>query len=208
MKPAALPLSRTGAGYLIGCDKAGIAVAGRPEELAKIPLTVMDTIARAPSQGTLQDAMQDADVFIGVSVGNILTVNDLDRMQKDSIIFAMANPDPEIAPDLALSHCRVFATGRSDLPNQINNLLAFPGIFRGALDVRARTINKEMLLAAAEAIAGIIPEDTLSEEHIVPSVFDRQVVRRVSRAVARAARETGVARRQPRVEGVMQPGLD
>lgn len=201
-------LAAAGAGYLIGCDKAGITVAGTPAELAKIPLTAMDTIARAPSQGTLQDAMKDADVFIGVSVGNILTVNDLDRMQKDSIIFAMANPDPEIAPDLALSHCRVFATGRSDLPNQINNLLAFPGIFRGALDVRARTINKEMLLAAAEAIAGIIPEDTLSEEHIVPSVFDRQVVRRVSRAVARAARETGVARRQPRVDGVMQPGLD
>ena len=201
-------LGAAGAGYLIGCDKAGIAVAGTPDELVKIPRLDMDAIAQAPSQGTLQDALKEADVFIGVSVGNVLKASDLDLMEKDSIIFAMANPDPEIAPDLAIPHCRVFATGRSDLPNQINNLLAFPGIFRGALDVRARTINKEMLLAAAEAIAGIIPEDTLSEEHIVPSVFDKQVVRKVSLAVAKAARETGVARRQPRVGGVMEPGDD
>ncbi len=180
-------------------------MAGTPDELAKVPRSDMDTIARAPSQGTLQDALTKADVFIGVSVGNVLTASDLDLMEKDNIIFAMANPDPEIAPDLAMSHRRVFATGRSDLPNQINNLLAFPGIFRGALDVRASTINKEMLLAAAEAIAGIIPENTLSEELVVPSVFDRQVVRNVSRAVAKAARETGVARRRPRVGGVKQP---
>jgi len=164
----------------------------------------MDSIAQAPPKGTLQDALKEADVFIGVSVGNILTQSDLDLMREDNIVFAMANPDPEIAPDLAVSHCRVFATGRSDLPNQINNLLAFPGIFRGALDVRARSINKEMLLGAAEAIASIIPEDTLSEDYVVPSVFDLQVVQRVSRAVAKAARETGVARRVPRVDGVMK----
>ena len=197
-------LADAGAGYLIGCDKTGIVLAGTPDELAKIPRHVMDSIAQAPPKGTLQDALKEADVFIGVSVGNILTQSDLDLMREDNIVFAMANPDPEIAPDLAVSHCRVFATGRSDLPNQINNLLAFPGIFRGALDVRARSINKEMLLGAAEAIASIIPEDTLSEDYVVPSVFDLQVVQRVSRAVAKAARETGVARRVPRVDGVMK----
>ena len=195
-------LAAAGAGYLLGCDKTGMVLAGTPDELAEIPRRVMDAVAQSPSKGTLQDALKGADVFIGVSVGNVLTPSDLDLMRKDRVIFAMANPDPEIAPDLAMSHCRVFATGRSDLPNQINNLLSFPGIFRGALDVRARTINKEMLLAAAEAIASIIPEDHLSEDYVVPSVFDKQVVRRVSRAVAKAARETGVARRRPRVEGV------
>src|SRR3990172_1678980 len=197
-------LADAGAGYLIGCDKTGIVLAGTPDELAKIPRPVMDSIAQAPPKGTLQHPFKEADVFIGVSVGNILTQSDLDLMREDNIVFAMANPDPEIAPDLAVSHCRVFATGRSDLPNQINNLLAFPGIFRGALDVRARSINKEMLLGAAEAIASIIPEDTLSEDYVVLSVFDLQVVQRVSRAVAKAARETGVARRVPRVDGVMK----
>ena len=119
-------------------------------------------------------------------------------MAEDRIVFAMANPDPEIAPAEAMPVCRILATGRSDLPNQVNNLLAFPGIFRGALDVRAREINEPMKLAAAHAIANIIPEDHLSEDYIVPSVFDRRVVRAVARAVARAAHETGVARRRER----------
>jgi malate dehydrogenase (oxaloacetate-decarboxylating) len=145
---------------------------------------------------TLHGALQGADVFIGVSVGNLLTIEDLQTMAKDPIVFAMANPDPEIAPDLAMPYCRVMATGRSDYPNQVNNLLAFPGIFRGALDVRAKTINEEMKLAAAHAIAASIPDDHLSEEHIVPSVFDRHVVRAVARAVSRAAGESGVARRR------------
>jgi malate dehydrogenase (oxaloacetate-decarboxylating) len=110
----------------------------------------------------------------------------------------MANPEPEIAPEIALPYCRVMATGRSDYPNQVNNLLAFPGIFRGALDVRARTINEEMKVAAAHAIAGIIPPEHLTEDYIVPSVFDKKVVRAVARAVARAAHESGVARRRDR----------
>ncbi len=190
-----------GAGYLIGCDKTGIVLAGPSHDLASLETKVLDGIANAPPQGSLQEALKGADVFIGVSAGNILTVSDLNLMKHDRIVFAMANPDPEIAPDLALPHCRIFATGRSDLPNQINNLLAFPGIFRGALDVQARTINKDMILAAAEAIADLIPEDTLSEEYIIPSVFDKQVVQRVSQAVAQAARQTGVARRRPRIEG-------
>ena len=135
-------------------------------------------------------------MFIGLSVGNILHEADLELMAKDRIVFAMANPDPEIAPELARSHCRVFATGRSDYPNQINNVLAFPGMFRGALDVQASDINEAMQLATAEAIAELIPAPTLSEDYIVPSVFDRRIVRQVSRAVARAARATGVARRR------------
>jgi malate dehydrogenase (oxaloacetate-decarboxylating) len=117
-------------------------------------------------------------------------------MAPDRIVFAMANPTPEIAPELAQPLCRVLATGRSDYPNQVNNLLAFPGIFRGALDVRARQINEPMKLAAAQAIAGIIPEDHLSEDYVVPSVFDKHVVRAVAQAVARAAHESGVARRR------------
>ncbi len=157
---------------------------------------------KARPTGTLQDALKRADVFVGVSVGNILQVSDLDLMDKDRIVFAMANPDPEIAPALGMAHSRVFATGRSDQPNQINNLLGFPGIFRGALDVHARDINEPMLLAAADAIAGIIPQDTLSEDYIVPSVFDKQVVQRVSQTVAQTARDTGVARRRSRNEPV------
>src|SRR5204862_6211674 len=111
---------------------------------------------------TLHDALKGADVFIGLSIGNLLTVEDLDTMAPDRIVFAMANPEPEVAPDKAHGHVRVLATGRSDYPNQVNNLLSFPGIFRGALDVRARAINEDMKLAAAEAIAGTSPDDRLS----------------------------------------------
>jgi malate dehydrogenase (oxaloacetate-decarboxylating) len=110
----------------------------------------------------------------------------------------MANPDPEVPPELAASHCRIFATGRSDYPNQINNALAFPGIFRGALDVQASEINEAMKLAAAKAIAHVIPEGALSEDYIIPSLFDKNVVARVAQAVAAAARDSGVARRRAR----------
>jgi len=139
-----------------------------------------------------------ADVFIGLSAANVLQGADLQVMARDRIVFAMANPEPEIAPDVAAPLCRILATGRSDFPNQVNNLLAFPGIFRGALDVRAREINEPMKLAAARAIAAVIPEDHLSEDYIVPSVFDKRVVRAVAKAVARAAHESGVARRRKR----------
>ena len=150
-------------------------------------------------QGTLREALKGADVFIGLSVGNIVTAEDLDLMAADRIVFAMANPDPEVPPELAASHCRIFATGRSDYPNQINNALAFPGIFRGALDVQARDINEAMKLAAAKALAETIPPAALSEDYIIPSVFDKDVVPRVAKAVATAARETGVARRRTRL---------
>jgi malate dehydrogenase (oxaloacetate-decarboxylating) len=118
-------------------------------------------------------------------------------MARDRIVFAMANPDPEIAPDLAAPLCRVLATGRSDYTNQVNNVLAFPGIFRGTLDVRASEINEPMKLAAAHAIAGAIPEDHLSEDYIIPSVFNKHVVHAVAKAVAKAAVDTGVARKEP-----------
>jgi len=145
---------------------------------------------------TLHEAMANADVFVGVSVGNLLKPADLQTMAKDPIVFAMANPEPEIGPDVAMPYCRVMATGRSDYPNQVNNLLAFPGIFRGALDVRARSINEEMKVAAAHAIAATIPADHLTEDYVVPSVFDKHVVRAVAKAVSRAAVESGVARRR------------
>jgi malate dehydrogenase (oxaloacetate-decarboxylating) len=147
----------------------------------------------------LRDALKGADVFIGLSVGNILSADDLDLMSTDRIVFAMANPDPEVPPQLAHSHCRIFATGRSDFPNQINNALAFPGIFRGALDVQAREINEAMKLAAATALADTVPPSALSEDYIIPSVFDKEVVPRVAKAVATAARETGIARRRSKL---------
>jgi len=136
-----------------------------------------------------------ADVFIGLSRPNVLTVADLKTMAKDPIVFAMANPLPEIAPDIAEPYVAVMATGRSDYPNQVNNLLAFPGVFRGALDARARRINEPMKLAAANAIAAVIGADELSSEYIVPSVFDARVVEAVAKAVSTAAFESGVARK-------------
>lgn len=191
-------LLAAGVTRLIGCDKEGIVLSGDAERLRAYRTDLTACLVRNGYQGTLRDAMKGADVFIGLSVGNILTAEDLDLMATERIVFAMANPDPEVSPDLAVSHCRVFATGRSDHPNQINNALAFPGIFRGVLDVQARTINEAMKLAAAEAIAGSIPENALGEDYIIPSLFDKSVVPSVAKAVATAARETGVARKQAR----------
>ena len=156
-------------------------------------------ITRDRPHGTLRDALKGADVFIGLSVGNILSAEDLDLMSKDRIVFAMANPDPEVPPQLGWSHSRIFATGRSDYPNQINNALVFPGVFRGALDVQAREINEAMKLAAATALAETVPPSALSEDYIIPSVFDKEIVPRVAKAVATAARETGVARRRTKL---------
>ncbi|WP_134699115.1 NAD-dependent malic enzyme [Ammoniphilus sp. YIM 78166] len=148
--------------------------------------------------GSLSDVIEDADVFIGVSGPGILKVEDLKKMAHDPIVFAMANPVPEIEPDLADPYVRVMATGRSDYPNQINNVLCFPGIFRGALDCRAYEINEAMKLAAAEAIASVVTDEELSETYIIPSVFNNKVVERVREAVIKAATQTGVARKDPR----------
>lgn len=145
-------------------------------------------------KGTLQENLSNVDVFIGVSGPNVLTAADLKKMNKDAIVFAMANPVPEVDYDLAKeTGIKVMGTGRSDYPNQINNLLAFPGIFKGALSVGASTINREMKIAAAEAIAGVVSENELREDYVLPSPFDKRVPQVVAAAVAKAARQTNVA---------------
>jgi malate dehydrogenase (oxaloacetate-decarboxylating) len=194
-------LLAAGVSHLLGCDKEGIVLSGDMEQLRACRTDLTACLSRGRPTGTLSDALQGAEVFIGLSVGHVLTGRDLDRMAPDRIVFAMANPDPEVSPEVALSHCRIFATGRSDYPNQINNALAFPGMFRGALDVQAREINEPMKLAAAKALAGTIPAGSLSEDYIIPSLFDKEVVPRVARAVAAAARESGVARRRAKSPG-------
>jgi malate dehydrogenase (oxaloacetate-decarboxylating) len=191
-------LVAAGVRHLIGCDRQGSVLHVGGDTVKKAQTDLRGCIHFDQPVLTLREALVNADVFIGLSAANILRPADLQVMAGDRIVFAMANPDPEIAPDLAAPLCRILATGRSDYPNQVNNLLSFPGIFRGALDVRAREINEPMKLAAARAIAGVIPEDHLSEDYIVPSVFDKHVVRAVARAVARAAHESGVARRRTR----------
>ena len=189
-------LLAAGVSHLLGCDKAGIVLYGDAAQLRACRTDLTACLTPDRPRGTLRDALRNADVFIGLSVGNLLDAEDLDLMAPDRIVFAMANPDPEVPPQLALSHCRIFATGRSDFPNQINNALAFPGIFRGALDVQASEINELMKLAAARALAETIPRAALSDDYIVPSLFDKDVVPRVARAVAAAARESGTARRR------------
>jgi malate dehydrogenase (oxaloacetate-decarboxylating) len=148
----------------------------------------------AGQAGTVKDALEGADVFIGLSGPGIIEADDLQRMNSDPIVFAMANPNPEVRPEDAARYARVIATGRSDYPNQINNVLAFPGVFRGALDVRASAITEEMKVAAAHGIAAVVTDDELDEDHIVPSVFNRQVSHSVAEAVSREARLSGVAR--------------
>jgi malate dehydrogenase (oxaloacetate-decarboxylating) len=192
-------LLAAGVSHLIGCDKEGMVLMGETDELRAARTDLSACITRGKPSGTLRDALKGAEVFIGVSAGNILTIEDLELMAPERIVFAMANPDPEIDPKLGDQYSRIFATGRSDFPNQINNALAFPGIFRGALDVQAREINEAMKLAAARAIADVVPESALSEDYIIPSLFDKEVVPRVAKAVAAAARETGVARRKAKV---------
>ncbi len=198
-------LLAAGVSHLLGCDKEGIILHGEAERLRMCRTDLTACLTRERPEGTLRDALRGADVFIGLSVGNILKADDLELMASDRIVFAMANPDPEVPPELAASHCRIFATGRSDVPNQINNGLAFPGIFRGALDVQASEINEAMKLAAARAIADTIPRAALSEDYIIPSIFDKDVVPRIARAVGASARETGVARRRSRLHDERPP---
>jgi malate dehydrogenase (oxaloacetate-decarboxylating) len=144
--------------------------------------------------GSLHEAMNGADLFMGLSGPGTINAEDLKKMNRDGIVFAMANPTPEIMPEEAAPYVRIVATGRSDYPNQINNVLCFPGIFRGALDCRAREINEEMKMAAAMAIANAISEDELTEDYIIPGVFDQSVAKSVAKAVTEAARASGVAR--------------
>ncbi|MBO5078136.1 MAG: NAD-dependent malic enzyme, partial [Oscillospiraceae bacterium] len=179
---------------VIMTDRTGAIYAGREnlnwikEEMAQV--TNLDKVT-----GKLEDVIKGADVFVGVSGPGTLTTEMVKTMAKDAIIFACANPTPEIFPeDAKAGGARVIATGRSDFPNQINNVLAFPGIFRGTFDVRASDINEEMKMAAAQALADLISDDELNEDYIIPAAFDKRVGPAVAKAVAEAARKTGVAR--------------
>ena len=180
---------------IIMTDRKGIIYKGRSEGMNWIKEEMAEETNLEGLQGTLADALKGADVFIGVSAPGLVTKEMVETMNKDAIVFACANPTPEIFPDDAKAGgAAVIATGRSDFPNQINNVLAFPGIFRGAFDVRASDINEEMKMAAAEALAGLISDDELSADYIIPKAFDPRVGKTVAAAVAEAARESGVAR--------------
>lgn len=179
---------------IIGVDRKGAVTRDR-DDLDVAKRRYAEQTNPNGEAGSIHDIMEGADVFIGLSGPNVIGVEDLKKMAPDPIVFAMANPEPEIKPELAYPHAAVVATGRSDYPNQINNVLCFPGIFKGALECRASEINDEMKLAAAHAIARDIDEDALSASYIVPSVFDRHVVELVSDAVREAAVSTGCARK-------------
>nr|WP_236838815.1 malic enzyme-like NAD(P)-binding protein [Caldalkalibacillus salinus] len=190
-------LIRMGVKDILLCDSKGIIYEGRPQGMNNIKEQVAKMTNHNRQEGTLADAMQGADVFVGVSVAGAVTEEMIQSMNEDPIIFAMANPDPEIMPeDAKKAGARVIGTGRSDFANQVNNVLAFPGIFRGALDVYATHINEEMKIAAVYAIAELISEGELTEDYVIPAPFDTRVAPAVAAAVAKAAMETGVARRQ------------
>src|SRR5499425_354057 len=191
-------LQSTGVRDIIGVDEHGTIHRGRTRGMDFMKRWVATATNPRRVTGGLGDALERADVFIGLSVPGILSARDLKRMARDPIVFAMANPDPEIRPEEAEKHVRVMATGRSDYPNQINNVLCFPGFFRGLLDARARVVNDEMKLAAARALAACVSRSELSEEYIIPSVFNKGVAPAVAEGVARAAHETATARRRRR----------
>ena len=188
-------LQVAGARNIIAVDEHGILLPGRPAGLDGHKGKLAEETNPEKLSGGLAEAIRDADIFIGTSIAGALTPELAATMAKDAIVFAMANPTPEIMPDEAKAGgVRVMATGRSDFPNQVNNVLCFPGLFKGALSVRARDINNEMKLAAAYAIADLITDADRSEENIIPGAFDPRVAEAVANAVAKAARETGVAR--------------
>ncbi len=180
---------------VILCDRSGIIYAGRKDNMNWIKEEMAQVTNTEKKKGSLADALVGADVFIGVSAPNMVTTDMVKTMAKDAIVFACANPTPEIFPDDAKAGgAAVIATGRSDFPNQINNVLAFPGIFRGTFDVRARDINDEMKIAAAYALAGLISDAERSADYVIPKAFDPRVGKTVAAAVAEAARKSGVAR--------------
>jgi malate dehydrogenase (oxaloacetate-decarboxylating) len=190
-------LLRMGVSDVIMCDSKGAIYEGRPFGMNPVKEGIAAVTNRDRLRGELADVIHGADVFVGVSVAGAVTPEMVRSMNRDPIIFAMANPVPEIMPDEALSAgAKVVGTGRSDFPNQVNNVLAFPGIFRGALDVRARSINEEMKIAAAYAIAGLIQEHELRPDYVIPKPFDPRVAPAVAAEVARVAMETGEARIQ------------
>ena len=196
---AAISITRllltAGVKNVILCDRKGAIYEGRAEGMNPVKEEMAKVTNLEKKSGSLADMLVGADVFIGVSAPGMVTPEMVKTMNKDAIIFACANPTPEIFPDDAKAGgARVVATGRSDFPNQINNVLAFPGIFRGAFDVRAKDINDEMKLAASKALADLITDEELGEDYIIPKAFDPRVGKAVAAAVAEAARKTGVAR--------------
>jgi malate dehydrogenase (oxaloacetate-decarboxylating) len=189
-------LLAVGVSEIIGCDTRGIIYVGREdwEDMHPLKRWYAESTNKERRSGSPRVALEGADLLIGVSGPGAIEPHDLARMNDDAVVFAMANPLPEVMPEEAAKHVRIIATGRSDYPNQINNVLCFPGIFRGALDARATKITEEMKLAAAHGIAEVISDDELSEDYIVPSVFDRRVAEAVAGAVASEAKRAGIAR--------------
>lgn len=188
---------------VILCDTKGIIYEGRPVGMNPFKEEMARMTNKNQQEGTLADALVDADVFVGVSAAGAVTQEMIRSMNDDSIIFAMANPVPEIMPEEAKeAGALVIGTGRSDFPNQVNNVLAFPGIFRGALDVQAKEINEEMKVAAVYAIAGLIDETNIHADYVIPDPFDKRVAAHVAAAVAKAAMDSGVARKPIDVEGL------
>jgi malate dehydrogenase (oxaloacetate-decarboxylating) len=185
-----------GAKNIIGFDRQGAIYKGRKENMNFMKDWFADHTNPDNFKGTVKDALKGADLFLGLSGPGTIEASDLANMNKDAIVFAMANPTPEVMPEEAQPYVRIMATGRSDYPNQINNVLCFPGIFRGALDCHARDINEEMKLAAAEALAAVISPNELNEDYIIPGVFNPKVAETVAQAVAKAAVKSGVARRE------------
>jgi malate dehydrogenase (oxaloacetate-decarboxylating) len=184
-------------GDIVGADSRGAVHTARDDYLdGTMPQSkrwYAEATNPARRDGQPADLVEGADLFIGLSGARVMPADALARMNDDAMVFAMANPTPEVAPEDAAPHVRIMATGRSDYPNQINNVLCFPGLFRGALDVRARAITEEMKLAAARAIAAIVTDDELREDYIIPSVFNRDVAPAVAAAVAAEARQSGTA---------------
>jgi malate dehydrogenase (oxaloacetate-decarboxylating) len=186
-------LVAVGVKNMLVCDRSGIIRRDREENMNPAKQWIAENTNREMIKGNISSALNGADVFVGVSAPNLISVEDIKRMTYDPIVFALANPDPEISPEEAYPYVRVLATGRSDYPNQINNVLCFPGLFRGLLDSRVKTVNEEIKLAAARAISSMVDEKDLSEDYIVPGIFDRKVVSAVAVAVSEAARATGAA---------------
>lgn len=190
---------------IIMCDSKGAIYEGRPYGMNDVKAEVAKFTNREQKEGSLEDVIKGTDVFIGVSVAGALTKEMIESMNDEPTIFAMANPVPEIMPeDAKAAGAKVIGTGRSDFPNQVNNVLAFPGIFRGALDVRATHINEEMKVAAVEAIASLVSDEELNEDYVIPAPFDPRVAPAVAAAVAKAAMETGVARKKVDPEQVAE----
>jgi malate dehydrogenase (oxaloacetate-decarboxylating) len=187
-------LSAYGVQDIIVCDRAGAIYEGRKGDMNPYKKALARKTNPRKVRGSISDALKKANVFLGVSAPNVISGDDIRKMAKEPIVFALANPEPEIAPEDAFPLVRILATGRSDYPNQINNMLCFPGIFRGLLDVRARGVNEEIKFAAAKAIAYTVTDDHLHEDYIIPSIFDRKVMPAVAHAVAEAAKKTGLAR--------------